>query len=136
MTYVVCVTYIINLFLTCEGFDTHMKPVPSSGTLLADSLGAENFTILNCSILASSTPVTVLWRVENFRNSSTDLVVKSDTAPELFYIEEKVTKSKHFFTQSHLTILNLTSDLDGVVVFCGTNEDPKLANFSIRVYCT
>lgn len=121
-------------FLAYKGFDTCMKSMPSSGTLLADNLGTMNFAIINCSILSYSKSVSVLW---SLRNISTDHRVDNNTAPELFYIEEEVTNitRRNFFTQSHFIILNLTSDLDGVVVFCGTHEEPKVANFSLRVYC-
>ena len=111
-----------------------MKSMPSSGTLLAENLGTKNFAALNCSILSYNEPVSVLW---SLRNISSDQIVDNNTAPKLFYIEEEVINitSKNFFTQSRFIILNLTSDLDGVVVFCGTHEDPKMSNFSLRVYC-
>jgi hypothetical protein len=130
-------THIDHIFLICKGFDIRLKSIPSSGMFLADNLGTENFTTLNCSILAYNEPVYIRWSMENFRSISSNLTVDNDTAPESFYIEESMINitSTNFFTQSHLTILNLTSDLDGVVVFCGTHEDPKVANFSLRVYC-
>ena len=35
---------------------------------------------------------------------------------------------------SYSYVLNLTSDLDGKMVYCGTNEKTKLANFTLRIY--
>lgn len=125
---------IMAFYLAHKGFDTCMKSMPSSGTLLADNLGTKNFAIVNCSILSYNKPVSVLW---SLRNISADHRVDNNTAPELFYIVEEVTNitRRNLFTQSHFIIPYLTSDLDGVVVFCGTREDPKVANFSLRVYC-
>lgn len=124
---------IIRYFFICKGFDIRMKSIPSSGTLLADNMGTKNFAALNCSILSYNKPVFVQW---SLRSISSDQRIDNSKAPELFYIKEEVINitSKSFFTQSHFIILNLTSDLDGVVVFCGTHEDPKMANFSLRVY--
>ena len=35
---------------------------------------------------------------------------------------------------NELIILNLISDLDGMIICCGTEEEPELANFTLRVY--
>ena len=113
-----------------------MRSMPLSATLLADDLGTKSFTALNCSILSNNKPVSILWSLGNFRDVSSNQSIDNETAPELFYIEEVIKNtSKNFFTLSRLIILNLTSDFDGVTVFCGTNEDAKMANFSLRVYC-
>lgn len=110
--------------------------MPLSGSLLVDYCGAKNFTTLNCSILTSSRPVHIVWSVQHLRNNSAILMVEDNTEPELFYIVESVkTASQNFFSQSYFTILNLTSELDGVIVYCGTKEEPKIANFSLRIYC-
>ena len=134
--YETCTSMMIINFFLCKGFDTRMKSMPLSGTLLADDLGTENFTASNCSILSNNKPISILWSSENFRNVSSNQTIDNKTAPELFYVEEVIkSTSENFFTLSRLTILNLTSDFDGVIVFCGTSEDLKMANFSLRVYC-
>lgn len=35
---------------------------------------------------------------------------------------------------NQLTVLNLTSELDEVIVFCGTGQQQALANFTLRIY--
>ena len=35
---------------------------------------------------------------------------------------------------NELSILNLTADLDNVIVYCGMEENPMLANFTLRIY--
>ena len=42
--------------------------------------------------------------------------------------------SRGGYSQNELTVLNLTSNLDGVTICCGTEEEPELANFTLRVY--
>ena len=39
------------------------------------------------------------------------------------------------YTQNKLTISNLTANHNGVKVYCGSEDQPKMANFTLRIYC-
>ena len=111
--------------------------MPSSGILIAKHEGAENAITLNCSILSINKTVHIQWSVQNFKNNSKIQVISNETAPDLFNIKERVeTASRNFFTQSYFTVQNISSELDGVIVYCDTNEEPaEVADFTLRVYC-
>ena len=56
-------------------------------------------------------------------------------APELFFVggDPRVPNNDILF-DNKLTILNWTAELDGVIVYCGTGQDRKQANFTLRIY--
>ena len=54
--------------------------------------------------------------------------------PGLFEITGDPTPGTTFTFQNHLTVLNLVSDLDGVIIFCGTGAIPQQAHFFLRIY--
>ena len=35
---------------------------------------------------------------------------------------------------NRVVLLNLTSELDGVNIYCGTGRNPQQANFKLRIY--
>ena len=116
----------------------HMKSFPPSGSQIVDHLGAENFATLNCSILARNKAVHIRWSVQNFKGNSDVHVLEENTAAlrGLLHITEEVeSASKNFLTHSHLTIRQLTSEFDNAIVYCGTEDDLKQANFTLKVYC-
>lgn len=118
------------LFSLCSDFVTYSDFNPPSGSVLADIEGAVNFTTLSCTIFSEDNMMrTVMWSV----------MFKGDTDPQaltdskIFLIHGDLQEGVSF--QNKLTVLNLTPELDGVIVCCGTEEEPKLANFTLRIYC-
>lgn len=113
-----------------------MKSIPLSGAVIANYEGAEDFITLNCSILSSNEAVHIQWSLQSLKDNPAIQPIGNNTAPHLFYVTEKVIEisSNNFFSCSNLTIKNMTAELDGVVIFCGTDETPAISNFSLRLY--
>lgn len=65
----------------------------------------------------------IVWSYEN--ENHTLLSIESDD--EVFLIHDNTLKN-------NLTIKNLTHNLDGVQLYCGTEEAPQLANWTLRIY--
>ena len=103
---------------------------PTNGTLVANFEGTENVTTITCNITNGGVRISTQWSIENFRNvpglqSLTDEVVY--TIPE-FMIDDTST------FRNRLIILVLSSELDGVIIYCGTGQQRRQANFPVRVY--
>ena len=99
---------------------------PSSGSVLADFEGTLNAATIQCNISGTQgTQITTQWELQNFRGNPMDVSIINAPAG-LFGFSG--------FYDNRLTILNLTSELDKVTVFCGTGWEPKGANFTLRIY--
>ena len=76
------------------------------------------------------------WSVQNFRGTSGLQGITTDLAPELFIITgDEIPTLPEFMFNNILVIRNLSSELDGVIIHCGTGQSPREANFTIRIYC-
>ena len=71
---------------------------------------------------------TVIWSVK-FKDDTDPRVI---TDSEIFLVHGDLQQDVSL--QNKLTVQNLTSDLDGVIVYCGTEEEPELANITLRIY--
>ena len=116
------------IYYCLTGFDDSIivNTEPPSGSQLVGLDGTSNFITLNCSVYHGNDKE-IVWSVQNFRSWATVKRVNYDVAPGLFYVSKET-------NQSHFTIQNLTSEFDGVTVFCGTEEEHKLANFTFKLY--
>lgn len=109
---------------------------PPSGTLIADFEGTENATTIICNVTNSiGSRTSTSWFVENFRGLEALQLVGIDFAPELFSIggDLRPTDPTRTFL-NHFTIVNFTSELDNVMLYCGTGINRQQAEFSLRVY--
>ena len=61
-------------------------------------------------------------------------VTPNNAAPELFSFSGDPIPGLNFTYENSLTVTNLTSDLDGVIIYCGTGVQPRQANFTLRIY--
>lgn len=102
---------------------------PASGSVITDLEGSVNGTSITCNIF-SAEKWPIVWHLQNVQGNP-DIQPLSDSA-NMFVVhnDSDLHSGSHSFK---LTILNSTSTLDGVVVFCGTAERPRLANFTIRI---
>ena len=101
--------------------------------MIANFEGTVNATTLTCNITDEGFQLSTQWTLGNFGEGGSDL--QSVTrAPVLFSISGDVTSDPRITFQNRLTILNLTYELDGVVVYCGTSEELQQANFTLKVY--
>ena len=56
-------------------------------------------------------------------------------APELFSVGgDRAIPNTDILFDNKLTILNWAAELDGVIVYCGTGQDPQQASFTLKIY--
>ena len=111
--------------------------VSPTRSLIADFEGTLNATIFSCDVFsqAGSLQITTRWSIENFRGVDSLRFVTDSLAPELFLITGDTRPDDPTLSfQNYLTVLNLTSELDGVVIYCGSGRDPVQVNFTLRIY--
>ena len=71
----------------------------------------------------------------NFGGDESDaLFTLNNVAPELFSFSGDPIPGFNLTYQNSLTITNMTSDLDGVIIYCGTGKQSQQANFTLRIY--
>lgn len=115
----------INLHNIILVFLVRVETHPASGTLIAGFEGATNISVLFCNIFSDNQQISTLWNTGNVANGIIQPLSQSLTS---------LVVTKDSLYENKLTILNLTSNLNDMIVFCGTEEDPKLANFTLRIY--
>lgn len=77
-----------------------------------------------------------VWNTANFSGVSGVTGILLSTAPELFeFGGDPIPAMPMFNFNNRLTILQLTSDLDEAIVYCGIGGDPQQANFILKIYC-
>ena len=119
------------------------KTDPPSGAEISDFEGTVNATTLTCNITNDQTGAQEItqWSIGNFRGVPAVRTILADLAPELFLLSGDliINNDPRFTFLNRLTILNLTSELDEVIVYCGTGAGAaaEQANFTLRVlnYC-
>ncbi len=115
--------YYIMLFVSYSGFVTFSHFDPPSGSVLPGFEGIINFTSLNCLIASGDMNRTVVWSIK-FNNSKVSQQI--DYSKEEFLIYNSL--------QTKLIVQNLTANLDGAVLYCGTEQEPELGNFTLRIF--
>ena len=109
---------------------------PPSGSMIADFEGTLNATTLTCNVTAPQTGSQAItsWSVGNFRGSAIQ-GYSLNLAPELFLLGgDPIPGAPDGVTyDNQMTILNLTSELDRVVLYCAL-QDVIVANFTLRIY--
>ena len=131
--------YIVpNLINNLIGLGAVIGVDPPSGSVIADFEGAENVTTIMCNATDGRVPPIQLetrWSIDNFRGVAGLQTITNDFDTNLFVVSgdpDPVGPSGSFRNQ--LTILRLTSELDGVTIYCGIGAFPQQANFPLRVY--
>ena len=105
---------------------------PLSGSVIADFERTENATTITCNI-TDGTQITTQWNLENFENRPPGVLVSIVNLPQLFKISGDPRPDSGTY-ENQLTVLNLTRELDEVIVYCGTGANPREANFLLRIY--
>ena len=111
---------------------------PPSGSVIANFEGTANLTTLVCNVtnpaINNEQDITV-WNIANFRGVSGVTRLLTTTAPALFeFGGDPIPATPTFNFNNRLTILQLTSELDEVVVYCGIGGNSQQANFMLRIY--
>ena len=102
--------------------------------MIAGFEGAENATTITCNVTNSQgIQISAQWSLGNFRGSE-GLQTIINAAPELFKIDGDLIPGTTFTFENKLTVLNFVSDLDRVIVYCGTGARPQEASFTLRIY--
>ena len=110
---------------------------PASGTLIADFEGTLNAITFTCNVTEPELGVMGItqWSIQNFRGVTVRRTITVNLAPELFLISgDELTDTPGFLANNILIIQNFTSELDEVVLYCGTARNPQVANFTLRLY--
>ena len=108
---------------------------PPNGSIIADFEGTLNTTILMCDVVVNggSLQITTQWNIESFRGSTGLQALPPDE--DLFLLTgDELPSDPTFTAHNHLVLLNFTSELDGVTIYCGTGRLPRQANFKLRIY--
>ena len=79
---------------------------------------------LVCNVFSDNQQVTTVW---NTGTTSSRIIQPLSQSSASLWVSTDVYATK-------LDIHTLASDLDNVIVYCGTEENPKLANFTLRIY--
>jgi hypothetical protein len=111
---------------------------PPSGSVVANFKGTINATTLTCNVSNNGHQIASIWTVKDFRNTSGHDVV-TRVAPDLFHVDgdpDSFVDTPRENFDNRLTILNFTSELDGMILYCGTKANPDEANFTLRLYRT
>ena len=97
---------------------------------MTGSEGTADFVTLSCSTYTKGDETAIIWSLKDFRDVPLVRKVDNKVAPELF----RISNHRDIYVQSQFAVLNLSIEFDRVVVFCGTEEHPQSANFTIQVY--
>ena len=109
---------------------------PPSGSVIGNFEGTVNATTLTCNVSSSGgTRLPTDWNIVNFRGSTEFQQITDTFDTDLFSISGgPLPSNPGISTFNQLKILNVTSELDGVLVYCGTGAQPQQANFTLRLY--
>ena len=104
--------------------------------MIAGFEGTENVTTILCNVSFFEIQATTRWSIENFRSVIGLQSIGSLLDTGLFMIRgDPIPGDPANRTfENQLTILTLTSELDGLSLYCGTGASPQLANFTFRIY--
>ena len=102
--------------------------------MIANFEGTLNAATVNCSVTNSQgIRVTTQWTLGNFRGSDAFVTI-NNVAPELLRLSGDPVPGFNYTYENSLTVTNLTSVLDGVVVYCGTGLQAQQGKFTLRIY--
>jgi hypothetical protein len=101
---------------------------PENGTRFTDLEGSMNATTFTCNIFdpINSEQLTTVWRLQRSEDITLDNISSSEFST-VFHTPDGSYKD------NQLTVRNLTSRLDGVTIYCGTEAEDKLAFFTLRI---
>ena len=111
---------------------------PPNGSVIANFEGTENPATISCNITTDQgvqMQVTTQWHVEYYRGNTTLLSISS-LPPGLFEITGDPVDIPDVTStfENRVRVLNLVSDLDGAIIFCGIGAVPRQAHFVLRIY--
>ena len=109
---------------------------PPSGSVIANFEGTENVATLMCNVTFMGIQAQTRWGIEDFRGVPGLQNILENFDSSLFLVSGDIDPADGFMLRNQLTILRLTSELDGTTLYCGTGASPQQANFFLRLYRT
>ena len=107
---------------------------PPSGSVIADFEGTQNASTLTCNVTdEQGFQVITRWTLRNYGGHGS-LLQSITIAPEFFSVSGDPTSLPSLTYRNHLVVLNLTTELDTVMVYCGGSDQFQQANFTLRIY--
>ena len=107
---------------------------PASGSFIDNFLGAKNITLF-CQVRETALIQTV-WLLRTKDNIQNNRQPGSVLGDDRFILTGDVIESGGFdvILNTNMTIVEMTAELDGAVIFCGGGDENFLGNFSLRAY--
>ena len=104
--------------------------------MVANFEGAINATTLTCNVTnTNGQQVSTIWNVANF-DGVPDIrrVSTADPDSNIFLISGDLRPGLALTFGNRITVLNWTSAVDAVTLYCGTGEIPDQAGVALRIY--
>ena len=96
--------------------------------MVANFEGAVNATTLTCNVTHLGFQIGTFWSLGNFDGvSGTRGLLSADPDSDVFLIGGDTYENR-------VTVLNWTSAVDGVTIFCGTGQDREQAGVILKIY--
>ena len=123
-------------FCSCAGVGAAGYINPPSGSVITNFEGTVNAVTITCNIINSmGVQITTQWTLESYGNSPPGVLVPiGDPPTRLFEIDGDLIPGFSGTYENRLTVLNLTSALDEVIVHCGSGADPRQGSITLRIY--
>ena len=107
---------------------------PESGSFIYNQLGSENIELF-CEIRECKS-IQTLWLLlteDDIQNSRNPHSVSEDNRFNVMG-DSVMSGGNKIALNTNLTIVTLTAELDGAMIFCGTTDIHDLGNFTLIVY--
>ena len=103
--------------------------------MVANFEGAVNATTLTCDVTNEGSQVSTIWSVANFGEVAAPRPVTiADPESDFLLIGGDPRPNLTFTFGNRITVLNWTSAVDVVTLFCGTGREPEQVSISLRIY--
>ena len=101
---------------------------PENGTMFTDLEGSMNSTSFTCNIFHTidSEQQNTVWRLQKPKSKASEFIFYSNLS-SMFHAPNDSYKN------NKLIVHNLTSELDGVTIFCENEVEIKLAFFTLKI---
>ena len=113
---------------------TLKQAYPESGSFIYNQLGSKNIELFceirECILLKTSW---LLLTKDDMQNSRHHHIMSEDNRFSLMG-DSVMSDGYNVSLDTNLTIVTLTAELDGAMIFCGSNNSGFLGNFTIKVY--
>jgi hypothetical protein len=120
------VNHLYLRFFVGYGVADFISPVPS-GSVVANFEGVVNAPTLICNVTRGEIQIDTFWSIANFRGVPSGVSLLNLMSSQNVFLAEGI-----FLNE--LRVTNWTSEVDQVIVFCGTGGNPTQTNVTLRVY--